>query len=227
MIQFNLLPDVKLEYIKTQRIKHTVILICQIAGGLALLVLIMMFVLVNVVQKRHLNNLNKDIAKYTNELKNTKDLDKILTIQNQLNSLPGLHNKKVVASRLFVYISQLTPAQATLAGFNVDFVGHKMSISGSADNLVTINKFVDTLKFTTFTSPDQSVQGSAFSNVVLTGFSKGDTSTTYQISVDYNQAIFDSAKDIVLQTPNIISTRSETEKPTDLFKPNETGGEDN
>jgi Tfp pilus assembly protein PilN len=222
MIQFNLLPDVKLEFIKTQRLKRTVILICQIVGGTALFVLIMMFLLVNVVQKRHLSNLNKDINKYTSELKNTKDIDKILTIQSQLNSLPDLHNKKVVASRLFKYISQLTPAQATMASINIDFVAHKINISGSADNLATVNKFVDTLKFTNFESVDQAVKGQAFSSVVLTGFSKGDSSTTYQISTDYNAVIFDSSSDIVLQTPNIISTRSETEKPADdLFKENE------
>src|SRR3990167_4791890 len=117
MIQFNLLPDVKLEYIKTRRNKRTILLIAGGAAAASLTVLILLFGVVHILQKQHLNNLNNDIKKHSSELEKTKDLGKVLTVQNQLDSLPDLHNKKVVASHLFNYVGQLTPAQASIANF--------------------------------------------------------------------------------------------------------------
>jgi hypothetical protein len=221
MIQFNLLPDIKLEYIKTQRTKHLVILGSGIISGFALLTLVLLFLVV-VFQKQHLSDLNKEIKTHTTSLKETKDLDKILTIQNQLKSLPSLHAGKVVGSRLFGYISQITPTQATISNFSIDFSTNKISFAGSTDSLSTVNKFVDTLKFTTFKTTDNSKQGSAFSNVVLTSFSKSDTTSSYSIDSQFDPLIFNSAGDIALSTPHIISTRSETEKPTtELFQLNQ------
>ena len=66
MIQFNLLPDVKLEYIKAKRTKRSVMLVSIIATGVALGISIMLFLTVSVLQKQHINNLNNDIQKYTN-----------------------------------------------------------------------------------------------------------------------------------------------------------------
>lgn len=218
MIQLNLLPDIKLEYLKTERTKRKIILISSACAGAALLLLLMLFVVVNVLQKQHLNSLNKDIKTYSAKLSGTTDLNKILTIQNQLESLPAMHDQKVVASRLFSYMSQLTPNQASIASLKVDFVGNTISFSGTADALETVNKFTDTLKFTTFKTADGSSEDKAFSNVVLTNFSRDDKITHYQIDAHFAPVIFDNAQEASLITPKIISTRSETEKPAALFQ---------
>ena len=152
MIQFNLLPDVKLEYLKTERTKHKIMLISGVTAAAALLILATLFLVVNVLQKQHLSNLNKDIKTYSDKLNSTKDLNKILTIQNQLKSLPEMHDQKVVASRLFNYMSQLTPNQANIAKFTIDFAASTISFSGGTDSLETVNKFTETLKFTTYTT---------------------------------------------------------------------------
>ena len=218
MIQLNLLPDIKLEYLKTERTKRKIILISSACAGAALLLLLMLFVVVNVLQKQHLNSLNKDIKTYSAKLSGTTDLNKILTIQNQLESLPAMHDQKVVASRLFSYMSQLTPNQASIASLKVDFVGNTISFSGTADALETVNKFTDTLKFTTFKTADGSSEDKAFSNVVLNNFSRDDKITHYQIDAHFAPVIFDNAQEASLITPKIISTRSETEKPAALFQ---------
>ena len=93
MIQFNLLPDVKLEFIKTRRTKHMVSLICTTVIVVSLVVLVGLFSVVNILQHKRINDLNAHIAKDTTTLKAVPDLNKILTIQNQLSSLTNLHEQ--------------------------------------------------------------------------------------------------------------------------------------
>lgn len=218
MIQFNLLPDVKQEYIKARRTRHSVIVISMLAASVSLFIFVTLFLTVYVFQKARIRNLDSSIAEQTQTLKETKDLDKILTIQNQLNSLPALHDQKPVSSRLFAYMTQLTPAQVSVGKLDLDYQAKTLAITGTADSLSTINKFVDTLKFTTYTSDGREVTEKPFSSVVLSSFTKTDKDATYQITFKFDSAIFDSSKAIALVVPKIISTRSETEKPTDLFK---------
>lgn len=225
MIQFNLLPDVKQEYIKAKRLKHSVIVISMLTAAAALFIFVMLFLTVYVFQRQTINNLESDIDTYSSTLKGTKDLDKILTIQNQLKSLPELHDQKPVTSRLFTYVTQLTPAQVSIGNIELDYEEGTLTMSGKADSLGTINKFVDTLKFTTYSglpadasSEDKTQTGKPFSEVVLTSFSKSDKEATYNISFKFNPIIFDSKNNITLVVPKIISTRSETEKPTELFQ---------
>jgi Tfp pilus assembly protein PilN len=220
MIQFNLLPDVKQDYLKAKRLKHSVIVISLLVAAASLFIFVMLALTVFAFQKVQIKGLNDSIATNSQKLKATKDLDKILTIQNQLKSLPDLHDQKPVTSRLFTYLAQLTPAQVTIGNVELDYSANTLNISGNADSLGTINKFVDTLKFTTYTDSSSGSNDAKkpFSSVVLASFSRTDKDATYQITLAFDPAIFDSSSTIVLTTPKIISTRSETEKPTDLFK---------
>lgn len=218
MIQFNLLPDVKLDYIKTQRTKRTVMLATISITALAVFIFILLFLIVNVFQKQHLKNLKDDIENKTSELKSVPDLDKVLTVQNQLNALPGLHEKKPATSRLTDYLVQLTPSSAKITDVNVDFDASTMIINGSADNIESINQFVDILKFTNYKEGETSDK--AFSEVVLTNFGIQGTAgrTSYGVTFKFNPIIFDNTRNIALVVPNIVSTRSVVEKPTDLFE---------
>lgn len=218
MIQFNLLPDVKQEYIKAKRQKHSVIIISLLTAAGSLFIFVMLFLTVHVFQKFHLNSLNDSIQTNTKKLQDVTDLNKILTIQNQLDSLPKLHDQKPVTSRLFGFLGQITPAQVSIGKVDVDYGTKTINLTGTADSLGTVNKFVDTIKFTTYNEGDQPASDKPFSSVVLASFSLTDKDATYQITLSFNEAIFDSSKNITLVVPKIISTRSETEKPTDLFK---------
>jgi Tfp pilus assembly protein PilN len=219
MIQFNLLPEVKLDYIKAKRTKRSVMLISTIVAGASVGLLIMLFLTVSVLQKQHINNLNKDIQKYTDELQSIEDLDRILTVQNQLNKLPELHDQKAVLSRLKDYISQVTPAQVSYAEIELNTELNTMRFAGSADSLKTINLFVDTLKFTNYKIKNLDSDGAtvnAFKDVVLTTFETNEEKGfTYEINLVYDPAIFSSQSEISLTVPNIITTRSATEKPTE------------
>lgn len=217
MIQFNLLPSVKMEYIRAQRTKRMVVGISVLVTAAALALLVLLSMTVFVFQKEHMNHLTNDIAKYGKDLQATKDLNKILTVQDQLGALKSLHEQKPEVNRLIPFIKQLTPATASIASLNVDFSADTMTITGSADSLQTVNQFVDTLKFTTYAQSGQSPK--AFSGVVLTSFGRADKGASYTINLGFAHDIFDNTKTVQLTVPNIITTRSELDKPGVLFEP--------
>lgn len=219
MIQFNLLPDVKLEYIRVRRTQRLVIGTALVASGAALAVFLMLFLTVDVLQRQSMANLTADISKYGQQVRNTPNINRLLTVQNQLQVLPSLHDQKAVASRLFGYMQQVTPTVVTISDLSVDFTKDTMSITGQSASLDAVNTYADTLKFTTYSTADHQVSGKkAFSDVVLSNFSRNSQGATYNISLNYDPAIFSNASGVTLSVPNIVSTRSTLDQPLDIFK---------
>jgi len=206
MIQFNLLPDVKQEFVKARRTNRLVTLVSIGVSGVSLFLLLLMLVTVDIVQKKSMSDLNGDITKYSHQLKAVPDLDKILTVQNQLNTLTGLHDQKVVSSRLFGYISQITPTQASISSLNIDFTAHTMTVNGEAPSIAVINTFTDTLKSTTYKTDAAGSQATkAFTSVVLSSFGRDSKGATYNITFNFDPAIFDSAHNVTLTVPSTTS----------------------
>lgn len=227
MIQFNLLPDIKLTYVKAQRAKRRTISIALLvtAGSVGLFLLMLGYV--NIIQKHQLSNLDKDIQRSSNQIKSIKDLDKILTVQNQLKSLADLHQQKPVVSRLYTYLNQITPVNVNLGSLTLDFTDTTLSMVGTADSLQTVNKFADTLKFTTYKTDTDSEEVKAFSSVVLSSFNRDDKSANYEFTITFDPELFNSANKITLVVPQQqITTRSFTEQPdTALFNGSGEGAE--
>ncbi|HEU4914127.1 MAG TPA: hypothetical protein VFT16_01850 [Candidatus Saccharimonadales bacterium] len=222
-IQFNLLPDIKIDYLKARRQQHLVVLASVLASVVMVAILVLLLSIVYGLQKKNLSDLSADIKSASSELQATKDLTKILTVQNQLKALPGLHDKKVVSSRMYGYLSQVTPTGVSIAKLDVDYALSTMVLSGSASDLATVNKYADTLKFTKFKTKTQTAEKGAFVDIVLNSFAVSDKGVTYSLSLKFDPIIFDVAEDVELTVPQIISTRSEVDKPTALFQDTETG----
>lgn len=224
MIELNLLPDVKLEFIKTQRMRQLVLSTSILVGAIsvALLVLLLIF---SGLQKKHLNDLGKDIKSDSAKLEKQPEISKILTVQNQLQSLTSLHDQKPASSRLFDFLNQVTPTQVDVTNLTTDFTASTISVTGTANSLSSVNKYIDTLKFTKYTIEDEDGAGTAaFSNIVLSSFSlatgaeaKGRPAN-YTITLQYDTSIFDITKKISLSVPNQTTTRSAIEKPSALFQ---------
>ncbi len=217
MIQFNLLPDVKLEFIKIRRIKHLAMGISTIVVIASVSILIILLGIVDGLQKRSLDNLNSSIISYTNKINGVPNLNKILTIQNQLNSLPALESQKPIVSPVFGYLNQITPSNITISSVKLDLSKGTIEVQGDANSLATIDQYVDTFKFTTYSTGVNKQTGSAFSNVVLSSFSVSGQ-ISYDIQADYNAALFNSADNTQLSVPSEISTRSVLDQPK-LFSP--------
>lgn len=155
MVQFNLLPDIKLEFVKARRMKYLMTMLSFVTGCASIAIFLFAFFFVNVVQKDTLRDIQKDIDKNRLDLRSIPNLSKILTVQNQLGALTALHESKPVSSRIFGYLSQLTPAQVNLDKLTVEFSeAGKMTIGGTAPNLDSVYVYTDTLKATRYRVTD-------------------------------------------------------------------------
>lgn len=226
MIQLNLLPDVKLQYVKAQRQQRLVTTIAVLVS-LAAIVLLLLLLATDGLQKKHLSDLTRDISNGNSQLQNEPQIDKILTVQNQLSSLTGptgLYTTEPAAARLFTYLNEVTPVQISITDFNIDFTQYTATITGTADSLSSVNLYVDTLKTTTYTSGTNTSALPAFSNVVLSSFGLGSSATdpsqaaNYTITLSYDKNIFDITQKINLTVPSTTTTRNTTPQSTDLFK---------
>ncbi len=219
MIQLNLLPDVKTKFISTERTKHLTIMTATAICGVAIAIVVILVGIAYGSQKVTLNKLDKEIVASSSELQSVNGLNKILTIQNQLDSLTDLHDQKPVTSRLFDFMPQITPIDVYVGDITLEYEDSSVVINGSAKTLELINKFVDTLKFTAYSTDQSDEQLPAFSSVVLNTFSKATTNYSYSISLFFDSNIFSSDyEQVTLIIPNIISTRSQTEQPDLLFQ---------
>lgn len=236
MAQLNLLPDVKIEYLRSTRQKRLVIGISLVVAAASVALMMVLAGTAYILQKKSLNDLNADITRYNNQLKEKPDLAKVLTVQNQLMALPGMHDDKPAASRLFTFLTQLTPTAASISQLDVDFSENLLTITGTADTLDVANTYIDTLKFTTFTQQEiaegeegeteskASEPAKAFKNVVLSQFTRNNSGANYTITLNFEPVIFDNAVAVKMSVPRIVSTRSSTEQPKALFQSTPSSG---
>jgi hypothetical protein len=219
MVQLNLLPDIKQDYIKAERQRRLIFSVSGLVGVIAIAVLLILLG-INFAQKHELNSANKTIASQTERLKQEPNIDTILTVQNQLESLTSLHESKPAAERLFTtYLNQVTPATVSINTLDADFT------------MDSINQYVDTFKKTNFTLPSSRTATPAFSNVVLTSFGLASSTedpsqaADYTVTLNFNKEIFDNTQNVSLSIPSI-TTRSDVNQPTTLFQsvPSKTTG---
>lgn len=222
MIQINLLPSIKAEYVKAQRTKRTVISVSIIAIAASLGIVGILASIAFGAQQIQLSSLQDKTTENEAKLKEVNDLDKILTIQNQLVALTPLHDAKPVMSRLFTYMQQTTPDSVTLEKYAVNNDDFTWTVEGEAPSIELINKYVDTLKFTEIATTQEGQEpAKAFNEVVLSSFAKSQEGYTYNIAFKFNDQLFSSANsDIKLTVPSTVTTRSQTQLPTgDIFAP--------
>jgi len=224
MIQFNLLPEIKIEYLRTKKLKRKILIFASASIGLSVLVSASLYGVVFGVQPQRLKSLENSIQSISSEIKSTKDLNKILTIQNQLSKIDGLHKDKPSVMKLFTYVTQITPSLISVQSLNVMFDTPTIEVSGQAPKVEEMNKYIDTLKFTTIDYGDGGDNSKkAFNQVVLSSYSINEKGVGFRINFNYEPDIFMSDKEnLKLVVPKITSTRSATERPADLFKVNET-----
>ena len=81
ILQINLLPDIKAEYLKAQRTKRMFMVGSTLVSSVTIGLVVIMFLYVNVWQREHSNNLSEDLTRLTAEYEANEDLGRIVTIQ--------------------------------------------------------------------------------------------------------------------------------------------------
>lgn len=148
MVQLNLLPDVKKEFIHAERMKGKVIGISIMVTIGAVGLSIALAILVYAVQPGYISVKSGEIKSKSEELRSVEDIDKYLTIQNQLVALPELHDGKPIYSQLLEYLKVLNPAppnNVRLSSLQVDNENKKILFNGTASGFEAFAVFQDTL----------------------------------------------------------------------------------
>lgn len=136
MIQVNLVPDVKLELIRAQRHRNMIISIAIITmiASAGVVALLGTFIGYQAVRE---NWLTSDIKKKDQEFRNKPDIDKTVTIQNQLASIQATHEQKAMTSRIFDLLVEAsatgTDNSVTYNMFNIDTTEKTISLVAQTD----------------------------------------------------------------------------------------------
>lgn len=189
MIEINLLPDVKQEFVRSRRLKRVVvasaILTSIVAAGIVALLVFYVFA----VQPGREYFLDQSIKSRASELEKNKNLTRDLTLQNQLVTVTELHEDKGVYSRLFDYLRILNPQEPnniSISQASLDTATGTLSIEASAKNFPAVSIFQDTLNNAklSYTDPatNEPVKVDMFSDVQITETGLGQDSTGAQVT---------------------------------------------
>lgn len=221
MITLNLLPDIKKEYLRSQRVKRLFIVGAVLVTSAFVAVVILLSLFVFGAQNLHLNGVQGDIDEALENLQSQQDLSKVITIQKQLEALPDLHDERPAVDRLFGYLARVVPEDITLSQVEMQFEDSETAeLNGAGPDPKAINTFVDTLKNASFTYSIDGVETTInpFSSVVLDSVGVEAEETSYSIILEYDPVLFDNRiEDGKLTVPKITSSTSVQERPV-LFQ---------
>lgn len=135
MIEINLVPDVKQELINAQRVRTSVISLSILVGIAAIGVVVVLAVWVFGVQTARGALSDDAIKKESQALSQVPDISNMLTIQNQLNKLPELHDAKSIDSRIFDVLATINPPapnNVTINNLSLDSASKTIEIEAQA-----------------------------------------------------------------------------------------------
>ena len=206
MIEINLVPDVKQELIKAQRVRSTVITVSILIAIASAAIITLLAIYVFAVQAVRGGIDDTTIKSETAKLTSAQDLSKTLTIQNQLTKISALNSNKKIDSRIFDVLGAVIPpapnniqvSNLTLDSDVGTIVIEGQAPSGSYDTVETFKKTVEGAKveFTDLDSKKQQVDMA--SNISITNTSLGEDSSgakvlRFTMTFEYAPELFSPA----------------------------------
>jgi hypothetical protein len=137
MIELNLVPDVKQELLKAQRVRNTVISVTILIGMISVGIVVLLAFYLFGVQTVRDTLANSAIKDKTAQLQKIDDLSNTLTIQNQLSKLSEMHNNKDISSRIFAILTAINPPKPNdivISSAKLDADSKTVTIDGQAAN---------------------------------------------------------------------------------------------
>lgn len=225
MIQLNLLPDLKKEFIKAQKTKGLVITVAVLTTVGAVGLSALLFLYVTFGQQLQIGLATDSIEKKSNELASISDINQYLTIQNQLASITSLHDGKGAYSRLFSFLNVLNPSPPNNINLNnsqLVTTDKTVLFVGTTGSFESLNVFVDTLKNAQVSykaiGEGDPVKEPMFPQVLIqdSGLAKVNNNTlvSFTVKATYGDPVFDARHtDVVVEVPSITTTQSVTGAP--------------
>lgn len=137
MIQINLVPDVKQELLKAQRVRAMVISSAVAIGLIAVGIVVVLALYVFGAQTARSLISDNSIKSENSKLSKVADLTNTLTIQNQLTKISALHDETHMNSRLFSILTAINPPapdNVTISMVKLDSATSTLAIEGQAVN---------------------------------------------------------------------------------------------
>lgn len=245
MIQINLIPDVKLKLIKAQRQRNLVIAICIMALLISIGIVVLTTLYVFLGQPVRERVAKNEFEKQYKTLREIKDLDKAVTLQNQMSSITKTHSEKMLTSRLLSLLSAIsaknTKNSISIVTFSFNKSDETVSLVANTDgnDFAAADIFKKNLESLMVAykpydangevpQSDESTERVKFaSDVVLsnlslgaTGKDDGNKSVSFGLSFKFNPVVFSMENHIVgitgLGIGNV--TDSYIRLPSDMFK---------
>jgi len=208
MIEINLIPDIKQEFLRARQVRTMVVSGAIVIGIASVGIVVLLAIYLFGVQSLRSSLADSDITKKEQELKSTQDLSNMLTIQSQLSSIGTLHNEENTTSRVFDLLTAINPAspnQVTFSNVKFDAANGIIHIDGQAANgFVAADVFKKTIQATKFrykdgdkteTVPITKAGEGSESGVVIANLSYGEDSTgakvlRFSVDLTYDPLLF-------------------------------------
>jgi len=231
MIEINLVPDVKQELIKAQRVRAGVISMSILIGIGAVGVVVVLALWVFGVQTARSVISDNSIKNESERLAKVPDISKTLTIQNQLAKLSTMHDQKHIDSRIFDILTTINPPEpnsVAITNLVMDSDASTIKIEAQAKAgypaLEVFKKTISATKFQ-FTQDGQNQSVALASDMSDSDRSYGEDSTgttvlRFTLTFTYPEQLFsrtaENAKIVAPTKTNV--TDSFLGVPTSLFE---------
>ena len=150
MISLNLLPDVKKDLLRVRRERNLVVSISVVVVGASIGVLLLLSGTLGVLvaTKALMENGIKNDEQTIKQAQKKKQLDKYITIQNQLKQIGKLKSDQQVYSRLMDYLTQLNPAAPNNVQISSATIEAPVGSSGSTSSSSSSSASADGITMT-------------------------------------------------------------------------------
>lgn len=238
MIQVNLIPDVKLEYLRVQRLRNIIIAVSVIVSITAVVLAVIAAIIYGTTVAL-MNSGKNDIKQRYAKLEQIEDSDKLVTIQNQLTKIDELHGKRSKYSRIFPLLEAVRPKDKSAISFTTivhDPGERTISIEGTANDgfksIEVLKKTLAEAKLTYSKLEDgkyveaesipllESKDSISSKDTILSEDSRGEKVLRFAMSFVYTEGLFDNNfRKVVIDLPDqrVDVTDSKQRLPESLF----------
>lgn len=133
--EINLVPAVKAQMIKAQKVRNLVLFICIVVSSVAVGVVVILFGIKS-GQDIAISNQGKRMELMSNKINEFSEMKDLVTIQDQLGKISDILDKKTVLSRVFGALSVMLPEgedEVKMSELRVDLQTNTLTLEGQAD----------------------------------------------------------------------------------------------
>lgn len=232
MIQINLIPDIKLQYLRARRTRDLAVSVSILVGIASAGVVVLLLLVLGLQAGREVLADNAIDSEYS-KLSAVEGLSDMVTIDNQLSLISGQHSAKSIHSRMFSILQAINPAKPNDVRFTsvvVDPETSSIVFEGLTDvGYPAVEVLAKTIEETVVRSTED---GEVIENPLATEIQILETSYArdgenrqvlrFEMTVSYTpEVLTNQIKNVQVQSPTkkIDVTDSKQRVPDSLFAP--------